>query len=143
MTTPQRIQFVRRLQTAMAVGYSSMGAWCLLHPASVISLSLSPTYAVYNATTGLLMRCFGAQAMTAGLLLGTAPMDERSFTCFGLAMVPYIFFNAWYGVGPGRGVFTKWLFMDFVGNIFFGLGSAYCVRLLREQGEEDKRSKAE
>lgn len=85
------------------------------------------------------MRCFGAQAMTAGLLLGVSPMDERSFTNFGLAMIPYVAFNAWFGIGPGRGVFTKWLFMDFVGNVFFGLGSAYCVKLLREQRESNEK----
>lgn len=74
--------------------------------------------------------------MTAGLLLGTSPMDERSFASFGLAMIPYVAFNAWFGVGPGRGVFTKWLAMDFVGNVFFALGSAYCAKLLREAREE-------
>ena len=87
------------------------------------------------------MRCFGAQAMTCGLLLSVLPMDERSFTTFGLAMIPYVVFNAWFGVGPGRGVFP-WLFMDFVGNVFFGLGSAYCVKLLKEQREEDGAKKA-
>lgn len=86
------------------------------------------------------MRCFGAQAMTVGLLLGVSPMDERSFTSFALAMIPYLMFNAWFGVGPGRGVFTRWLFMDFVGNVFFGLGSAYCVKLLREQREKGRKA---
>lgn len=137
MATPQRLEFVRRLQTVMATGYSSMGAWCLIHPTSVIALSLSPAYAVQSATTALLMRCFGAQAMTAGLLLGTSSLDERGFTCFGLAMIPYLFFNAWYLAGPGRGVFTNWLYMDLVGNLFFGAGSAYCAKLLREQREID------
>lgn len=74
--------------------------------------------------------------MTAGLLLGTAPMNERSFAAFGLAMIPYLLFNGWFGVGPGRGVFTPLLTLDFVGNMFFGLGSAYCWKLLREQREE-------
>ena len=82
--------------------------------------------------------------MTAGLLLGVSPMDEWGFTSFGLAMIPYLAFNIWFIVGPGRGVFTEWLFMDFVGNIFFGLGSAYCVKLLREQREtKEKAGKAQ
>lgn len=113
-----------------------MGAWCLLHPSSVIQLSLTPTYAIVNRTTELLMRCFGAQAMTAGLLLGMSPMDERSFSAFGLAMIPFVAFNAYFLAGPGRGVFTKWLFMDFVGNVSFGVGSAWCVKLLREKREK-------
>ncbi len=86
------------------------------------------------------MRVFGAQALTAGLLLGTSPMDERSFAYFGLAMIPYIGFNAWFGIGPGRGVFTVWLAGDLIGNLFFGLGSAYCSWLLREQREEDEKA---
>lgn len=85
------------------------------------------------------MRCFGAQAMTVGLLLGTAPMNEYSFTAFGIAMVPYLAFNAWFGIGPGRGVFTPVLALDFVGNVFFGLGSIYCAKLLREQREADSK----
>lgn len=79
--------------------------------------------------------------MTCGLLLGVAPMDERSFTFFGIAMIPYLAFNAWFGMGPGKGVFTKLLWMDFVGNVTFALGSVYCVKLLREQRDEDEAGK--
>jgi hypothetical protein len=55
-------------------------------------------------------------------------------------MIPYVAFKAWFGIGPGRGVFTKWLFMDFIGNVFFGLGSAYCVKLIREQREREAKT---
>jgi hypothetical protein len=79
------------------------------------------------------MRCFGAQAATAGLLLGVSPMDERAFSAFGLAMVPYLFFNFWCLIGPGRGMFTSLLWMDFIGNMTFALGSWHCARLLRQQ----------
>jgi hypothetical protein len=79
------------------------------------------------------MRCFGAQAATAGLLLGVSPMDERAFFAFGLAMMPYLFFNFWCLIGPRRGMFTSLLRMDFIGNMTFDLGSWYCVRLLRLQ----------
>ncbi|KAH8599538.1 hypothetical protein B0O99DRAFT_737310 [Bisporella sp. PMI_857] len=51
----------------------------------------------------LLTRCFGAQAMTVGLLLFTSDMTARSFTAFGLAMLPYLGFNAWFLGGPGKG----------------------------------------
>ena len=76
--------------------------------------------------------------MTSGLLLGVSPMDERSFTAFGVAMIPYLMFNAGFGVGPEKGVLTKWLFMDFIGNVIFAIGSGYCVKLLRE-GSEGKK----
>ena len=114
-----------------------MGALVLVDPATIIKLSLTPTYAIMNRTTTLMMRCFAAQAMTSGLLLGVSPMDERSFTSFGLAMVPYLLFNGWFLVGPGQGVFTNWLLADFVGNVFFGLGSMYCAKLLRGDREDN------
>jgi hypothetical protein len=57
-------------------------------------------------------------------------MTRRSFQAFGLAMIPYLGFNAWFGLGPGKGVFTPWLWLDFVGNVTFGLGSFYCASLL-------------
>ena len=117
-----------------------MGAVVLLDPATIIKLSLTPSYAIVNRTTQLMMRCFAAQAMTSGLLLGISPMDRRSFISFGLAMVPYLLFNGYFLLGPGRGVFTNWLIADFVGNVFFGLGSAYCAKLLGEQSESDRKS---
>ncbi|KAK1763717.1 hypothetical protein QBC33DRAFT_549014 [Phialemonium atrogriseum] len=133
MASPQRRETVRHIQAAMAAGYSGMGAWCLFHPSSVISLALTPTYAAFDPTTSLFCRCFGAQAMTCGLLLGTSDMTVNSFVAFGLAMIPYIGFNAWFGIGPGKGVFTRWLWMDFIGNMVFGLGSMYCAKLLVEE----------
>jgi hypothetical protein len=80
--------------------------------------------------------------MTTGLLLGVSDMTTRSFTAFGLAMIPYLGFNAWFGVGPGRGVFTKWLWMDFIGNIVFFSGSLVAAKLLRDENDEQKSKKA-
>ncbi|KAJ0413135.1 hypothetical protein BJY00DRAFT_320091 [Aspergillus carlsbadensis] len=91
----------------MALGYSSLGAWCLLHPTSALRLSLTPKYTTLDRTPVLIMQCFGAQAMACGLLLGVADMTWKSFLAFGLAMVPYLGFNAWLGFGPGRGVPTS------------------------------------
>lgn len=79
------------------------------------------------------MRCFGAQAMTTGLLLGISDMTVRSFTAFGLAMIPYLGFNAWFGIGPGRGMFTKLLWMDFAGNVVFLSGSLVAAIMLRNE----------
>lgn len=84
------------------------------------------------------MRCFGAQAMTAGLLLGTSTMTATSFKAFGLAMLPYLGFNAWFsGWGPGSGVFTGWLWMDFIGNLVFFGGSMGAAALLGEERKLD------
>jgi hypothetical protein len=79
--------------------------------------------------------------MTCGLLLGVSDMTVNSFTAFGLAMVPYLGFNAWFGVGPGRGVFTKWLWMDFIGNAVFLSGSLLAAKLLKDEEDEQKSKK--
>lgn len=99
-------------------------------------MSIVPEYAVVNRLSSLAMQCFGAQAMTCGLVLGTSTMTSKSFSVFAGAMVPYIGFNFWFGVGPGKGLFTKWLWLDFVGNVFFLVGSLYCSTLLKEQEDD-------
>jgi hypothetical protein len=76
--------------------------------------------------------------MTTGLLLGVSDMTVRSFTAFGIAMLPYIGFNAWFGIGPGYGVFTKWLWMDFIGNVVFLGGSLVAAKLLKDEEKERK-----
>ncbi|KAK4457640.1 hypothetical protein QBC42DRAFT_278641 [Cladorrhinum samala] len=133
-TTVQRLEMVRRLQTAMATAYAGLGAWVLIHPSSVIALCLTPKYAAMaNTTTRLFARCFGAQAMTCGLLLGTSDMTPFSFTAFGVAMVPYLAWNVWFGVGPARGMVNELMLIDFVGNLFFMGGSLWCAKVLREE----------
>ncbi|KAL4756253.1 uncharacterized protein BDW70DRAFT_164659 [Aspergillus foveolatus] len=128
----EKLERVRRLQRGMALAYAGLGAWCLLHPASAMRLSFNAEHVTTDRASLLLMQCFGAQATTCGMLLGVANMSRTSFTVFSLAMVPYIVFNVWFGIGPGRGVFTHMLWLDFIGNVFFCLGSLYCAILLRE-----------
>ncbi len=87
-----------------------------------------------NETTHLFVRCFGAQAMTCGLLLGTSDMTAFSFAAFGLAMIPYIGWNFWFsGIGPGKGMINSMMWLDFVGNVFFLGGSLWCAKVLREE----------
>ena len=112
----------------------------LIHPASVLALGLTPPYlAMCNATTTLFARCFGAQAMTCGLVLGTAEnLGERGFRAFALAMVPYLVaFNFWFSAwGPRKGMVTSLIWLDFVGNVGFLGGSWYCAKLLGEERRE-------
>ena len=80
--------------------------------------------------------------MTSGLLLAVSDMTVTSFTAFGLAMVPYLGFNAWFIVGPGKGLFTNWLWMDLIGNVTFLSGSFLAAKLLRDVEEQAKTKKA-
>ncbi|KAL4874461.1 hypothetical protein BJY04DRAFT_203928 [Aspergillus karnatakaensis] len=130
--TKQSLQTIRIIQLAMSLCYSGLGAWCLLHPSSVITLSFRAPYKSLDYTSQLLMQFFGAQALTTGLLLGVSNMDRFGFLMFGVAMVPYMMFDLWYGIGPGRelGVFTGWLWVDFVATVGFCAGAGGCVWLL-------------
>jgi hypothetical protein len=94
-----------------------------------------------NATTHLFAQCFGAQAMTCGLVLGTSDMTPFSFTAFGLAMIPYLWWNFWFGFGPAKGIITKWMWLDFAGNVFFMGGSLWCAGVLREAAGEKSEGK--
>jgi hypothetical protein len=78
--------------------------------------------------------------MTAGLLLGTSKMTVTSFTTFGVSMTPYLGFNAWFIIGPGRGVFTNLLWMDFVGNMIFLSCSLFAAKLLSDDEEQQKKT---
>ncbi|KAL2265125.1 hypothetical protein VTJ83DRAFT_6225 [Remersonia thermophila] len=144
MATPQRLETVRRLQTTMATAYAGLGAWCLLRPQSVIALGFTPRYAaISNVTTRLFARCFGAQAMTCALVLGTSDMTAFSFTAFGLAMVPYLGWNLWFGAGPRKGMINSWMWLDCVGNLFFMGASLWCAKVLREEDRRDMKSRRE
>ncbi|KAG8625278.1 hypothetical protein KVT40_007029 [Elsinoe batatas] len=117
MATPQRLTTVHRLQTAMAASYAGMGAWYLPFPGTVLCLSFRLSFHSIHPTAVLLMRYFGAQAATAGVLLGTAQMTSFSYKVSSLAMVPYI-------VGPNaRGVLM-------IGNLFFMGGSWWAARVV-------------
>ncbi|KAF4549831.1 Hypothetical protein D9617_20g028870 [Elsinoe fawcettii] len=108
---------------------------CLIFPTTVLSLTLTTSFTTTHPATTLLMRCFGAQAATAGLLLGTSTMTARSFAIFAGAMVPYIVgFNAWAILGGGRDMFTTWIWMDFIRNSFFLGGSLWAAKMSEEEG---------
>ncbi|TPX39051.1 hypothetical protein SeMB42_g06497 [Synchytrium endobioticum] len=58
-------------------------------------MALSLTSPFRTATEVLLMRCFGAQAMLVGLSWCTLKPTKQAFTCFGLSMLPFFYFNYW------------------------------------------------
>jgi len=89
----------------------------------------------------MFVRCWGPQAITCGLVVGTSTMTASSFTSFAVSMLPYIGWNFYMGFGPGKEMVTKLIWLDFAGNVFFALGSLYCAKLLREQEEEEKGKK--
>lgn len=104
------------LQRALALIFLGLGGWCLLAPGQVETLVLRPEFVVGNATSALLMGCFGAQAVLAGIAIWFSRFTARTFLVFGIAgSVPFFCFNYYFYFV--RAMFTPWMLLDFIGNV--------------------------
>lgn len=105
----------RLIQKLIAVPFLGLGAWCLLHPTSVESLSLRAEYQHLSTTSALLISCFGAQAMLAGVILLSCRFTRTTYLVLGIALLPFLAFNyAFVFVWP---LFTSWMALDLAGNL--------------------------
>ncbi len=104
------------LQKLIALPFLVLGAWCVLHPSSVERLSIRPEFQHLSATSALLIGCFGAQAMLCGLFILLSRFTRSTFLGYGLALLPFFVFNYYFVfVVP---MFTAWMALDFVANLF-------------------------
>jgi hypothetical protein len=111
-------------QRALALPFLGLGGWCVVAPAQVEVLVLQPQFIVGSVTSAVLMACFGAQAVLAGIVVWFSRFTQKAFLMLGLAgSVPFFAFNYYfYFVRP---MFTSWMLLDFVGNAaILGLGLA-------------------
>ena len=106
----------RTLQRAFALIFLLLGGWCVLMPRMVETLGVRPEHQVLNATSAVFIGCFGAQAVLCGTIIWFARFTPRTFLAFGLVgSIPFFALNAEYDfVEP---IFTRWMLLDFVGNI--------------------------
>jgi len=106
----------RHVQLFLAAIFLGLGGWCLLAPHSVERLVLKPEFQHLSQTSALLMGCFGAQAVLAGILIAVSTFSPRAFLVFGLAgSIPFFIFN-WYFVYVAK-MFTPFMLIDFAGNL--------------------------
>lgn len=102
------------LQRLLALPFLVLGGWCLLHPHSVERLGFRPEYQHLSTTSALLMGCFGAQAVLNGLFILLSRFTRWTFFGYGLALLPFFFFNYYFVfVLP---VFSSWMALDFFAN---------------------------
>ena len=57
---------------------------------------LPPGILSRNATTALMMGCFGAQAILAGLFAFFSRFTRTTFLVYGIALLPFFWFNYWF-----------------------------------------------
>lgn len=103
---------IQRLIAAVFIG---LGGWCLLMPGMVADLCLTPAWRGDDPVIPILIGCFGAQAVLAGLFAGFARFTKVTFLVYGVALLPFFAFNAWfYFVEP---VFSEFILLDAAGNV--------------------------
>lgn len=102
-------------QRLIAVPFLVLGAWCLFFPHIVERLTFRPEFYHGTLTSAVLMGCFGAQAMLAGLFAAFSQFTRTTFLAYGLALLPFFWFNYWFVfVVP---LFNGWMMLDFAANL--------------------------
>ena len=87
---------VRRIQWLLAVVFWTLGGWCLLFPQSVLNLAIQPGYRSEAPIVPILVGCFGAQAMIAGLFAAFSRFTATTFVAFGIGLLPFFAFDYWF-----------------------------------------------
>ena len=113
----------RLLQYAIAFVFLTLGGWCLVAPASIISLTIRPEYQNFSPLTTLTIAAFGSQAVLSGLFAAFSIFTRRTFLVYAIALLPYFVFNYWFYFREP--MFNELLLLDFGGNIAM---LALCVR---------------
>jgi hypothetical protein len=75
----------RHIQVLLGLIFLALGGWVLLFPAQVEVLAFNPDYFIGTQASGVLLGCFGAQAVLCGLAIVSSRFSARTFLVFGLA----------------------------------------------------------
>jgi hypothetical protein len=123
------------LDKAMAGAWIGMGGVCMLAPTTVLELTLHPRFLAPLKRGGeladlatFIFRCFGAQAVMTGVLLGAARFDRRGYLIFGAAIIPFFAFDA--AAYKARYLNGLGALGDLAGNLLFTAGAAIGAGLL-------------
>jgi hypothetical protein len=84
-------------------------------PGSVIALGVRPAYQSNAPIVPILVACFGAQALVAGLFALTARFTRATFLAYAIGLLPFFAFDAYfYAVKP---MLSDVGLVDVVGNV--------------------------
>jgi hypothetical protein len=113
---------VRAIQYLLASVFLVLGGWCLISPASVMALTITPAFQTDAPIVPILVGAFGAQALIAGLFAAFSKFTKTTFLAYGIALLPFFVFDYWfYAVVP---MLTPLGLADAVGNVIM---LALCV----------------
>lgn len=113
---------VRAIQYLLASVFLVLGGWCLISPASVVALTITPAFQSDAPIVPILVGAFGAQALIAGLFAAFSKFTKTTFLAYGIALLPFFVFDYWfYAVVP---MLTPLGLADAVGNVIM---LALCV----------------
>lgn len=103
------------IQRLIAAVFLVLGGWCLILPGMIADLSLTPEYRGDDKVIPILVGCFGAQAVLAGLFAFFSRFTKTTFLVYGIALLPFFVFDWWfYVVEP---VFNEFILLDAAGNL--------------------------
>lgn len=113
---------VRAIQYLLASVFLVLGGWCLISPASVMALTITPAYQSDAPIVPILVGAFGAQALIAGLFAAFSRFTRTTFLAYGIGLLPFFVFDYWfYAVVP---MLTPLGLADAAGNLIM---LALCV----------------
>ena len=100
----------RTAQHLLASVFFILGGWCLIAPGMVMTVAFTPAYQSSDPVAPILVACFGAQAVIAGVFAAFSIFTRRTFLAFGLGLLPFFVFDYWfYAVEPMLTVGTSML----------------------------------
>lgn len=103
------------LQGFIALIFVGLGSWCLVAPASVVSLTVVQEHQAFTPLVLVCIAAFGAQACLAGLFAAFSIFTRWTYLAYGVALLPFLVFDWWfYAVRP---LFNELILLDVIGNM--------------------------
>jgi hypothetical protein len=86
----------RSLQVVLGLVFFILGGWCVIAPASVVSLGFRPAYQSEAAIVPILVACFGSQALISGLFAVASRFTAVTFLAYGIGLLPFFVFDIYF-----------------------------------------------